>query len=76
MKLSQHLLIAFGLAAAFGLLAGVVKARETGLGMDVDTSLFDVALRWPRWSVHLDHPFATTRQELGEPGPVAAGANR
>jgi len=33
-----------GLAAAFGLLAGVVKARETGLGMDVDTSLFDVAL--------------------------------
>jgi crotonobetainyl-CoA:carnitine CoA-transferase CaiB-like acyl-CoA transferase len=33
-----------GLAAAFGLLAGVTKARETGLGMDVDTSLFDVAL--------------------------------
>ena len=33
-----------GLAAAFGLLAGVVKARETGVGMDVDTSLFDVAL--------------------------------
>ena len=33
-----------GLAAAFGLLAGVVKARETGIGMDVDTSLFDVAM--------------------------------
>ena len=33
-----------GLAAAFGLLAGVTKARETGVGMDVDTSLFDVAL--------------------------------
>ena len=33
-----------GLAAAFGLLAGVTKARETGIGMDVDTSLFDVAL--------------------------------
>jgi succinate---hydroxymethylglutarate CoA-transferase len=33
-----------GLAAAFGLLAGVMKARETGIGMDVDTSLFDVAL--------------------------------
>ena len=33
-----------GLAAAFGLLAGVIKARETGVGMDVDTSLFDVAL--------------------------------
>jgi len=33
-----------GLVAAFALLAGVLKARETGTGMDVDTSLFDVAL--------------------------------
>jgi crotonobetainyl-CoA:carnitine CoA-transferase CaiB-like acyl-CoA transferase len=33
-----------GLATSFGLLAGVIKARETGKGMDVDTSLFDVAL--------------------------------
>jgi hypothetical protein len=33
-----------GLAAAFGLLSGVIGARETGKGMDVDTSLFDVAL--------------------------------
>jgi crotonobetainyl-CoA:carnitine CoA-transferase CaiB-like acyl-CoA transferase len=33
-----------GLAAAFGLLAGVTKARATGAGMDIDTSLFDVAL--------------------------------
>jgi crotonobetainyl-CoA:carnitine CoA-transferase CaiB-like acyl-CoA transferase len=33
-----------GLAAAFGLLAGVLSARATGRGMDVDTSLFDVAL--------------------------------
>lgn len=33
-----------GLVAAFGLLAGVIKARESGFGMDVDTSLFDVAL--------------------------------
>ena len=33
-----------GLAAAFGLLAGVMSARATGKGMDVDTSLFDVAL--------------------------------
>ena len=33
-----------GLAAAFGLLSGVIGARETGVGMDVDTSLFDVAL--------------------------------
>ena len=33
-----------GLVAAFGLLAGVINARATGVGMDVDTSLFDVAL--------------------------------
>jgi succinate---hydroxymethylglutarate CoA-transferase len=33
-----------GLAAAFGLLAGVLSARATGRGMDIDTSLFDVAL--------------------------------
>lgn len=33
-----------GLVAAFGLLAGVVKARATGVGSDVDASLFDVAL--------------------------------
>ena len=33
-----------GLAAAFGLLAGVLNARSTGVGTDVDTSLFDVAL--------------------------------
>lgn len=33
-----------GLAASFALLAGVVSARDTGVGMDVDTSLFDVAL--------------------------------
>jgi len=33
-----------GLAAAFGLLAGVMSARASGKGMDVDTSLFDVAL--------------------------------
>ena len=33
-----------GLAAGFALLAGVVSARATGRGMDLDTSLFDVAL--------------------------------
>lgn len=33
-----------GLAAAFALLAGVTRARSTGLGLDMDTSLFDVAL--------------------------------
>jgi succinate--hydroxymethylglutarate CoA-transferase len=33
-----------GLVAAFGLLAGVIRARAIGVGMDVDTSLFDLAL--------------------------------
>ena len=33
-----------GLTAAFALLAGVVEARATGQGRDLDTSLFDVAL--------------------------------
>jgi crotonobetainyl-CoA:carnitine CoA-transferase CaiB-like acyl-CoA transferase len=33
-----------GLSAALGLLAGVMKARATGVGFDIDTSLFDVAL--------------------------------
>ena len=33
-----------GLVAAFGLLAAVCSARTTGVGSDVDTSLFDVAI--------------------------------
>ena len=33
-----------GLAAAFALLAGVMSARQTGRGRDLDTSLFDLAL--------------------------------
>jgi crotonobetainyl-CoA:carnitine CoA-transferase CaiB-like acyl-CoA transferase len=33
-----------GLTAAFALLAGVIEARATGQGRDLDVSLFDVAL--------------------------------
>ena len=33
-----------GLAAAFALLAGITSARRTGIGRDLDTSLFDLAL--------------------------------
>jgi len=33
-----------GLAMSFGLLAALLKARETGLGRDIDVSLFDLAL--------------------------------
>ena len=35
---------AAGLVAACGVLAGVIDARRTGLGRDLDTSLFDTAL--------------------------------
>jgi crotonobetainyl-CoA:carnitine CoA-transferase CaiB-like acyl-CoA transferase len=35
---------AAGLVAACGLLAGVHEARRTGMGRDIDTSLFDTAL--------------------------------
>jgi crotonobetainyl-CoA:carnitine CoA-transferase CaiB-like acyl-CoA transferase len=33
-----------GTTAAMALLAGIVQARATGIGRDIDTSLFDVAL--------------------------------
>lgn len=33
-----------GVTAVFGLIAGILGARQTGCGMDVDVSLFDVAL--------------------------------
>ena len=33
-----------GLTASFALLAGVLSARETGIGRDLEVSLFDVAL--------------------------------
>jgi len=33
-----------GLVAAFGLLAAICSARDTGIGADVDTSLFDVSI--------------------------------
>ncbi len=33
-----------GVTAVFGLIAGILGARQTGRGMDVDISLFDVAL--------------------------------
>ncbi len=35
---------AAGLTAAFGMLAGIVSARTTGVGGDVDTSLYDTAI--------------------------------
>ncbi|MGW8271566.1 MAG: CaiB/BaiF CoA transferase family protein, partial [Burkholderiales bacterium] len=42
--------LAAGLTCALGLLAAVMKARATGQGCDLDTSLYDVALH------HLNYP--------------------
>jgi len=41
-----------GVTAALGLLAGVIQARATGRGRDIDVSLFDVAL------MNLNYPAA------------------
>ena len=48
-----------GLFAAFGLLGGVLQARATGTGRDVDVSLFDAALQnlnyLGTWFLNSDH---------------------
>ena len=62
-----------GLAAAFGLLAGVLRARATGVGADIDTSLFDVALHnlnYPgAWHLNGGHTTARTARS-GHPSLV------
>lgn len=62
-----------GLAAAFGLLAGVIRARASGVGGDFDTSLFDVALHnlnYPgTWYLNGGHPTARTTRS-GHPSLV------
>jgi crotonobetainyl-CoA:carnitine CoA-transferase CaiB-like acyl-CoA transferase len=48
-----------GQICAFGLLAGITGARATGIGRDVDVSLFDVALHnvnyLATWYLNADH---------------------
>lgn len=48
-----------GVTLAYALLAGVVQARETGQGCDIDTCLFDVALYnlnyVAMWSMNADY---------------------
>ena len=62
-----------GLAAAFGLLAGVLRARTSGAGGDIDTSLFDVALHnlnYPgAWHLNGGHATARTARS-GHPSLV------
>jgi len=54
-----------GLTAALGLLAGVIEARRTGQGRDLDTSLYDSALAM------LSYP-ATWFLSAGHPSPRRA----
>ena len=57
---------ATGLAAMVGLLAAVIDARQTGIGRDVDTNLYDVALSMlthhATW--HLSAGIDTVRQPM------------
>lgn len=56
---------ACGLTAMVGLLAGVISARSTGKGCDVDTCLFDVALHQLGYvaSWYLNEGHVSTRQQ-------------
>lgn len=53
-----------GLVAAVGLLAGVLDARRTGRGRDVDTNLYDTALAMLTYPAtwYLSLGYVTTRQ--------------
>ncbi len=53
-----------GMTAAFGLLAGVLAARETGSGRDVDVSLYDVAMHQLSYPAawYLNHGLQTGRE--------------
>lgn len=53
-----------GMTTMVGLLAAMSRARETGVGCDVDASLFDVALHQLNYSgtYYLNRDFRATRQ--------------
>lgn len=55
-----------GLTAMIGLLAGVLEARRTGVGRDIDTSLYDSALAMLSYPAtwYLTSGFATGRYPL------------
>jgi crotonobetainyl-CoA:carnitine CoA-transferase CaiB-like acyl-CoA transferase len=55
-----------GLTAALGLLAGVLDARRTGRGRDIDTNLYDSALSMLSYPAvwYLSSGLRTTRQPL------------
>lgn len=56
-----------GITGMVGLLAAVWKARETGVGCDVDVSLFDVALHQLSYAAvwYLNEGVSSTRQPRG-----------
>ena len=53
-----------GMTAAFGLLAGILAARTTGAGRDVDVSLYDVAMHQLSYPAawYLNHGSRTGRE--------------
>src|SRR5438445_8457816 len=55
-----------GLTAVLGLLAGVMDARRTGLGRDIDTNLYDSALAMLSYPAtwYLSLGLRSTRQPL------------
>jgi crotonobetainyl-CoA:carnitine CoA-transferase CaiB-like acyl-CoA transferase len=58
-----------GVTAALGLLAGIIEARTTGKGRDIDVSLFDVAL------TNLNYPAAWYLNEGAKIGREPRGAH-
>ncbi len=58
-----------GVTAALGLLAGIIEARATGKGRDIDVSLFDVAL------TNLNYPAAWYLNEGAKIGREPRGAH-
>lgn len=62
-----------GLTACLGMLAGVLEARQTGLGRDIDTNLYDSALAMLSYPAtwFLSSGFVTRRHPLsGHPSVV------
>jgi crotonobetainyl-CoA:carnitine CoA-transferase CaiB-like acyl-CoA transferase len=53
-----------GMTLSVGLLSGIIRAMETGVGCDIDTTLFDVALHQLNYSAtwYLNTGYKATRQ--------------
>ena len=65
-----------GLTAALALVSGVMRARVTGQGMDLDTPLYDVAMNNLSYPGDLAPQRGLRAQAGGPLGPSLAGAER